>query len=145
MFCCRQMCHIITFLAAFKVAGLTFIYLAFFWHFIVSLASVFDSMKYLHIKIAKQPTQKNEKNYAVNLKLFFSYLQHYAAKLIFHIFQKKKWPRFSKMDIFKMSIFGKSQHKFIQWFYVGPCFVGYNYVWVGYCRPTFWKPRPQFV
>ncbi len=61
--------------------------------------------------------KNHKKKYAVKLNLFFQDLQHYAAKLIFHIFQKKKWPRFSKMDIFKMSIFGKSQHKFIQHFW----------------------------
>ena len=43
--------------------------------------------------------------------------KHYAVKLIFDIFQKKKRPHFSKMDIFKMSNFGKSQHKFILCFY----------------------------
>jgi len=51
-----------------------------------------------------------KKKYAANLKIIFWILQRFAAKLIFHIFRKKKWPHFSKMDIFKMSNFGKTQH-----------------------------------
>jgi hypothetical protein len=63
--------------------------------------------------------KNSKKKYAVNLKLFFLDLKHYAAKLIFDIFRKKKWPHFSKMDIFKMSNFGKSRDKFIQLFLCG--------------------------
>jgi hypothetical protein len=74
-----------------------------------------------------------KKKYAVNLKLFFWVLKHYAAKLIFHIFQKKKWPHFSKMDILKMSNFGKSQHKFIQCFYVGQILYGNPHIHEIYC------------
>jgi hypothetical protein len=72
----------------------------------------------------KVPKFFTKKKYAVNLKLFFWDLKHYAAKLIFHIFQKKKRPHFSKMDIFKMSNFGKLQHKFIPCFFVGWYFMG---------------------
>jgi hypothetical protein len=70
-----------------------------------------------------------KKKYAANLKLFFWDLKHYAAKLIFDIFRKKKWPHFSKMDILKMSNFGKHQHKFIQLFLVGTIFVGNKERW----------------
>ena len=49
-----------------------------------------------------------KKKYAVILKLFFSYLQHLTAYAKNRVFRKKKWPHFSKMDIFKMSIFKKS-------------------------------------
>ena len=86
-------------------------------------------------KVPKPPAQKSKKKYAVNLKLFFSYLKHYAVKLIFHIFRKKKWPHFSKMDIFKMSNFGKCQHKFIHLFLCGLLFMG-TILWeIGNGRP----------
>ena len=49
---------------------------------------------------------------------------HYAVKWKIVFFRKKKWPRFSKLDILKMSIFGKSQHKFITLFLVGTIYVG---------------------
>ncbi len=68
--------------------------------------------------------KNSKKKYAVNLKLFFLDLKHYAAKLIFDIFRKKKWPHFSKMDILKMSNFGKSRDKFIQLFLCGLLFMG---------------------
>jgi len=76
--------------------------------------------------------KNSKKKYAVNLKLFFLDLKHYAAKLIFDIFRKKKWPHFSKMDILKMSNFGKCTNKFILCFYVGYNKVGYYYMGVGY-------------
>ena len=76
-----------------------------------------------------------KKKYAVNLKLFFWDLKHYAVKPKFDIFQKKKLPHFSKMDIFKMSNFGKRQHKFIQLFLCGLLFMG-TILWeVGYWEP----------
>jgi len=53
------------------------------------------------------------------LKLFFWGLKHYAAKLFFDIFRKKKWPHFPKMDILKMSNFWKCTNKFISCFLCG--------------------------
>ena len=84
------MCHIITFLAAFKVTCLTIVYLAFFWHFIVSLASVFDSMKYLHIIFAKQPTQKNEKNIRSQPKIIFLGFKALCSKTDFSYISEKE-------------------------------------------------------
>jgi len=90
------MCHIITFLAAFKVARLAFIYLAFFWHFIVSLASVFDSMKYLHIIFTKQPTQKNEKKVCSQPEIIFLGFKALCCKTDFSYFLKKETASLSK-------------------------------------------------
>ena len=78
-----------------------------------------DRKKFLNLQ-----RKKTKKKYAVKLKLFFWDLKHYAVKLIFHIFRKKKWPHFSKMDILKMSNFGKRTNKFIQLFLCGLLFMG---------------------
>ena len=107
MFCSCQMCHIVTFLAAFKVACLTFIYLAFYWHFIVSLASVFDSMKYLHIIIAKQPTQKYEKKLRSQLKIIFFVFKALCSKTDFWYFSEKEVASLFKNGHFKNVQFRK--------------------------------------
>ena len=49
---------------------------------------------------------------------------HYAVKWKIVFFRKKKWPHFSKLDILKMSIFGKYKNKFISLFLVGTIYVG---------------------
>jgi len=58
------------------------------------------------------------------LKIIFFVFKALCSKTDFSYFQKKKWPHFSKMDILKMSNFGKSRDKFIQLFLCGLLFMG---------------------
>ncbi len=52
----------------------------------------------------KVPKFFTKKKYAVNLKLFFWDLKHYAAKLIFHIFGKRNGLTFQKWTFLKCPI-----------------------------------------
>ena len=78
--------------------------------------------------MAKQLTQKTNKNLCSQPEIIFSGFKALCSKTDFSYISEKKWPHFSKMDILKMSNFGKCTNKFI------PCFyVGYYYYWELYC------------